>query len=331
MKTRKLGKEMEVSTIGLGCLPMTYSYGPAITHEQANNIISAAVDGGITLFDTAECFGSPADPYANEVMVGEALKAYRDRVRIATKFGVSYSDDGVLQPDSRPETIRASLEGSLKRLNTDHIDIYIQHRSDPNTSIEELAQTMAELIKEGKILGWGLSETDANTVRRAHLMCPLTTVQNAYSLLAHKSDMMLPMLERMRIGFMAFAPLASGFLTGAFGPGHQFALDDLRRTMPQFSDEGHKANEGLYELLCDIASDKAITPTQAALAWIINKSKVCVPIPSTTNTEHLTEIVAAAEVNLTQEEMNAIQLRLRNDYMVYGGMEVRERFDYGWK
>ena len=331
MKTRTLGRDLEVSAIGLGCMGMSHAYGPAMDESEACNLISAAVDAGVTFFDTAECYGTANNPHANEELVGKALAPYRDKVVIATKFGVSFGEGNTLIPDSRPEVIRASVEGSLKRLGVDCIDLYYQHRTDPNVSIEELCGCMQELIDEGKIRAWGMSEVDANTVRRAHLMCPLTAVQNRFSMMARKHEMLLPMLERMRIGFVAFSPLGNGWLTGAYKAGETYSADDYRSFMPQYTQEGFEANADLAELLADLASDKCATPAQIALAWVLASGKNIVPIPGTRKLERLQENLAAADINLSAEEMLAIKSRLRGDYMVFGGSEVRERMDYGWR
>ena len=242
---------MTVSDIGLGCMGLSHAYGAPTEQNEAIRLIQQAVDMGYTFFDTAEVYGTPDDPHQNEMLVGEALAAYRDKVVIATKFGIRFDMTSTqvnkpLVPDSRPEIIRASVDASLKRLKTDHIDLYYQHRVDPNIPIEEVAGVMSDLIKEGKITHWGLSEANEETIRRAHAVCPITAIQNRYSMMARWHETLFPVLEELNIGYVAFSPLANGFLSAKYDKNSKFeAKTDYRSAMPQFTAEGIDKNAGL--------------------------------------------------------------------------------------
>ena len=253
MQERILGKDLKVSAVGLGCMGFSHAYGMPTEKKEAVCRIQQAVEMGYTFFDTAEVYGTPEDPHQNEVLVGEALKNCRNKVVIATKFGIHFDRESSavnkpLVPDSRPEIIRASVEASLKRLNTEYIDLYYQHRIDPAVPIEDVAEVMAELIQEGKITHWGLSEAYEETIRRAHAVCPVTAVQNRYSMMYRDYETLFPVLEELNIGFVAFSPLANGFLTGKYDQNTQFEkTGDYRKVMPQFSEEGIRENEKLTE------------------------------------------------------------------------------------
>jgi aryl-alcohol dehydrogenase-like predicted oxidoreductase len=311
---------------------MSHGYGKPADKAEMRKLIAQAVDLGCTLFDTAETYGTPERPHDNEELVGEALAPYRDRVRISTKFGISFDwDDGRVNhavfADSRPKTIRASVEGSLRRLRTDHIDVYIQHRQDPDVPVEEVAGVMADLISEGKILGWGVSEVDAETVRRAHAACPLTVVQNRYSMMARWHEPLFDVCEELGIGFMAFSPLANGLLSGKIDTA-SFSHDgsDYRTMMPQFAEENRDHNKELIELVGGLAQRHDCTPAQVSLAWMICKRPFIVPIPGTRKASRLTENLGAADVILSPEEIAAIDAHL--DAMdigpVYGGTTVKK-------
>jgi aryl-alcohol dehydrogenase-like predicted oxidoreductase len=311
---------------------MTHAYGKPADKAEMRKLIAQAVDLGCTLFDTAETYGTPERPHDNEELVGEALAPYRDRVRITTKCGISFDwDDGrvnhALIADSRPETIRASVEGSLKRLRTDHIDVYIQHRQDPDVPVEEVAGVMADLISEGKILGWGVSEVDAETVRRAHAACPLTVVQNRYSMMARWHEPLFDVCEELGIGFMAFSPLANGLLSGKIDTA-SFSHDgsDYRTMMPQFAEENRDHNKELIELVGGLAQRHDCTPAQVSLAWMICKRPFIVPIPGTRKASRLAENLGAADVILSPEEIAAIDAQL--DAMdigpVFGGTALKK-------
>lgn len=262
MQYRTLGKDLKVSAIGLGCMGFSHAYGAATEKSEAVKCILQAVDMGYDFFDTAEVYGTPEDPHQNETMVGEALSGCRDRVKIATKFGIHFDMTSPqvnkpLIPDSRPQVIRLSVEDSLRRLKTDHIDLYYQHRGDPNVPVEEVAGVMSDLIKEGKIIHWGLSEADGETVRRANAVCPVTAVQNRYSMMARWHEKLFPVLEELGIGYVAFSPLANGFLSAKYDKASRFdKATDYRSSMPQFTEKGMEQNAGLLELLTKISAEK---------------------------------------------------------------------------
>ena len=305
MKKRKLGNShLEVSAIGLGCMGLSHGYGPATDRQSAIALIRAAVDRGVTLFDTAEVYG----PFLNEDVVGEALAPVRDQVVIATKFGFTFGDDGKQQIlNSRPAHIRWAVEGSLKRLRTDVIDLLYQHRVDPEVPIEDVAGTVKDLITEGKVTHFGLSEAGAQTIRRAHGVQPVTALQSEYSMWWREPEReILPTLEELGIGFVPFSPLGRGFLTGAIGADATFGKDDYRSQVPRFSPEALQANQTLVDLLGQIASNKGITPAQVALAWLLAQKPGIVPIPGTTKLHRLDENLAAAAVELSDGELRAI-------------------------
>lgn len=305
MKTRKLGNsQLEVSAIGLGCMGLSHGYGPATDKQTAISLIRAAVDRGVTLFDTAEVYG----PYLNEGVVGEALAPMRNRVLIATKFGFTFGDDGKQQIlNSRPDHIRWAVEGSLKRLRTDMIDLLYQHRVDPDVPIEEVAGTVKDLIAEGKVKHFGLSEAGVQTIRRAHAVQRVTALQSEYSLWWREPEQeILPTLEELGIGFVPFSPLGKGFLTGAIGADATFGSNDFRSIVPRFSPEALQANQALVDLLNQIANDKGVTPAQIALAWLLAQKPWIVPIPGTTKLHRLDENLSAAAIVLNDDDMRSL-------------------------
>jgi len=307
MNKRKLGKSnLEVSAIGLGCMGMSYAYGEIPGKKEMITLIQKAVEDGVTLFDTAEMYG----PFTNEELMGEALAPYRDKVVIATKFGIKMQDGKQVQ-DSRPEQIRKSVEGSLKRLHTDFIDLYYQHRVDIAVPIEEVAGAMKDLIREGKIKHWGLSEAGVKTIRRAHTVQPVTAVQSEYSLWWRRpEEELVPTLEELGTGFVTFSPLGKGFLTGSFNKDSKFGKSDFRNIVPRFTPEALEANQVVVELLKKVAEQKNATPGQIALAWLLAQKPWIVPIPGTTKLHRLEENIGAAKVTLTSKELSDIQLAL---------------------
>ncbi|MGP5568136.1 aldo/keto reductase [Pseudomonas helleri] len=311
MKKRTLGKgALEVSPLGLGCMGLSHGYGPATETKKAVSLIRAAVDRGVTFFDTAEVYG----PYLNEEVVGEALASVRDQVVIATKFGFTFGGDNKQQVlNSKPEHIRWAVEGSLKRLRTDVIDLLYQHRVDPDVPIEDVAGTVKDLIAEGKVKHFGLSEAGAQTIRRAHSVQPVTAVQSEYSLWWREpEEQIFPTLEELGIGFVPFSPLGKGFLTGAIKEGMTFGSDDFRSKVPRFSPEALLANQELVLLLAQITKDKGVTSAQIALAWLLAQKPWIVPIPGTTKLQRLEENLGAATVSLSDSELNTIVGALRN-------------------
>lgn len=309
MKQRALGTSgLQVSALGLGCMGLSHGYGPATDRAQAVSLIRAAVDRGVTLFDTAEIYG----PYLNEEVVGEALAPVRDRVVIATKFGFTFGVDNQQQIlDSRPERIRAAVEGSLKRLRTDVIDLLYQHRVDPNVPIEDVAGTVKDLIRSGKVKHFGLSEAGVQTIRRAHAVQPVTALQSEYSLWWREPEKeLLPTLDELGIGFVPFSPLGKGFLTGAIGPSASFGSDDFRSVVPRFSTEALQANQALVDVLGQIANDRAATPAQMALAWLLAQKPWLVPIPGTTKLHRLDENLGAADLELSAADLQRIAVAL---------------------
>jgi aryl-alcohol dehydrogenase-like predicted oxidoreductase len=305
MQKRYLGNSaLEVSALGLGCMGLSHGYGPATDTQQAIKLIHAAVERGVTFFDTAEVYG----PYLNEEVVGEALKPYRDRVVIATKFGFTFGDDNKQQIlNSRPEHIRAAVEGSLRRLKTDVIDLLYQHRVDPDVPIEEVAGTVKDLINEGKVKHFGLSEAGAKTIRRAHAVLPVTALQSEYSMWWREPEReILPLLQELGIGFVPFSPLGKGFLTGAIKSGATFGEDDFRSKVPRFAAEALAANEKLVVLVAQLAADKGVTSAQIALAWLLAQAPWIVPIPGTTKLHRLDENLGAADVALSAAELDKL-------------------------
>jgi aryl-alcohol dehydrogenase-like predicted oxidoreductase len=300
MKKRVLGKSgLEVSSIGLGCMGMSFAYGAPADKEEMISLIRTAVDKGITLFDTAEIYG----PYINEELVGEALEPYMSQVVISTKCGIKMAD-GKQVVDGKPEGILKSVEGSLKRLRIDCVDLYYLHRVDPSVSIEEVAGTMKELINQGKIRHWGLSEAGVKTIRRAHAVCPLTAVESEYSMWWRQpEEELFPVLEELGIGFMPFSPLGQGFLTGRFDRNTAFGEKDQRPNYPRFSQEAMAANQIIVDFVKDIAKEKNATPAQIALAWILAQKPWIIPIPGTRKIERLEENLGGANIMLTSEEL----------------------------
>lgn len=327
MKTVELGRSgLHVSAVGLGCMGMSHAYGAPADKREMTELIGDAVEMGYTLFDTAESYGNDADPHDNERLVGEALKPYRDKVVIATKFGLTIGDDRSLLVDSRPSSIRRAVEGSLKRLQTDHIDLYYQHRIDPKVEPETVAETMAELIKEGKILHWGISETTEEYLRHAHKVCPVAAVQNRYSMMARWHSQLFPTLEELGVGFVAFSPLANGILTDCYKPTDTFdPKTDYRAMMPQYTKEGFARNEQLLCLIRTLAETHHATPSQISLAWMMNKSVGIVPIPGTRRLSRLKENIGAAEISMTADEVRLIDSQLEQMPMseVFGGNKVK--------
>src|SRR5881409_2827920 len=310
MKKRKLGKSgLEVSALGLGCMGMSFSYGPPKDKQEMTSVLRAAAERGVTFFDTAEVYG----PFINEELVGEALAPFRKQVVIATKFGFDLTTDargmkGSPGLDSRPEHIKQVAEDSLKRLRTDVIDLFYQHRVDPNVPIEDVAGAVKELIQEGKVKHFGLSEAGAQTIRRAHAVQPLTALQSEYSLWWRKpEEEVLPTLEELGIGFVPFSPLGRGFLTGKMNENAVFDSTDLRNTLPRFTPEARKTNQALVGLLGQIANRKKATPAQIALAWLLARKPWIVPIPGTTKLARLEENIGAAAIRLAADDLREIE------------------------
>ena len=332
MKYRTLGKDLKVSAVGLGCMGMSHAYGPPADKKEMQELLAQAVDLGCTFFDTAEVYGTPEHPYDNEELLGRALGPYRDKVVIATKFGIRFDESSPavnkpLVPDSRPEVIRASVEGSLRRLGTDHIDLYYQHRVDPAIPIEEVAGVMSQLIQQGKITHWGLSEATEETIRRAHAVCPVTAIQNRYSMMARQYETLFPLLEELHIGFVAFSPIANGFLSGRYGKDAVFeAKTDYRSMMPQFQPANVEQNQPLLALLRETAQRKAATPAQISLAWMLCKKPYLVPIPGTRKPDRLAENLGAAQVLLSAQEVEALDRALDQAGMsdVFGGTPMAQ-------
>jgi len=308
MQKRKLGKSnLEVSAIGLGCMGMSFSYGPPKDKKEMTDLLHTAVDRGITFFDTAEVYG----PFLNEELLGEALTPYRGKVAIATKFGFDLSGNdnrpGAAGLNSRPEHIKQAVEGSLKRLKVDAIDLLYQHRVDPNVPIEDVAGTVKELIQAGKVKHFGLSEAGVKTIRRAHAVQPLTALQSEYSLWWRKPEQeVIPTLEELGIGFVPYSPLGKGFLTGKIDENAKFDSSDFRSTLPRFTPEALKANQALIKLLGSIAEGKRATPAQIALAWLLAQKPWIVPIPGTTKLNRLEENIGTVSIQLTPEDLRDI-------------------------
>lgn len=333
MKTRILGKDLEVSAVGLGCMGMSHAYGPASDKKEMTELLSKAVDKGYTFFDTAEVYGTPENPHDNEELLGGALKPYRNRIVLASKCGIRFNEDSTevnkpLIPDGRPETIKKSVEGSLKRLQTDHLDLYYIHRIDRNVPIEETAGAMKELIGAGKITHWGISEADEATLRKAHAVCPVTAVQNRYSMMYRDYEALFPVLEELQIGFVAFSPLANGFLSAKYNKDSKFdAGTDYRGVMPQFSPEGMDKNKEMIEYLTEMADRKNATPAQISLAWMLAKKPWIVPIPGTRKYGRLIENAQAADVELTEQEVQDLNRMLDTVPMsdVFGGSRISDK------
>jgi aryl-alcohol dehydrogenase-like predicted oxidoreductase len=306
MQKRKLGKSLlEVSELGLGCMGLSFGYGPVVEKQQGIALIRAAVEHGITFFDTAEVYG----PFTNEELVGEALAPFRDKVAIATKFGFKLDPSTGKQSglDSRPEHIKEMVDASLKRLRTDVIDLLYQHRVDPNVPIEDVAGAVKDLIQEGKVKHFGLSEAGVQTIRRANKVQPVTALQSEYSLFWREPEAeVIPTLEELGIGFVPFSPLGKGFLTGKISEGTKFEQGDFRNIVPRFTPENRKANQVLVDLLGKFAQQKKATPAQVALAWLLAQKPWIVPIPGTTKLHRLEENVGSTTVDLTPEDLRQI-------------------------
>lgn len=306
MQKRTLGSSnLEVSAIGLGCMGLSFGYGPAVDQQAGIALIRSAVERGVTFFDTAEVYG----PFTNEALVGEALAPFRGQVAIATKFGFKFDPETGQQAglDSRPERIKQVAEASLKRLKVDAIDLFYQHRVDPDVPIEEVAGAVKDLIREGKVKHFGLSEAGAQTIRRAHAVQPVTALQSEYSLWWREPEAeILPTLEELGIGFVPFSPLGKGFLTGQMDENTQFDSSDFRNIVPRFTPEARKANQAFVDLLGQIATNKQATPAQIALAWLLAQKPWIVPIPGTTKQHRLEENIGAARVELTPADLRAI-------------------------
>lgn len=309
MVKRILGNNgLEVSALGLGCMGLSFGYGKATEKNEAIALIRAAFEKGVTFFDTAECYG----PFINEEIVGEALEPFRKEVVIATKFGFQ-GGDSTKGLDSSPARIRGVVEASLKRLRTDSIDLLYQHRVDPNVPIEEVAGTVKELIQQGKVKHFGLSEAGAETIRRAHIIQPVAALQSEYSLFYREPEKeIIPVLEELGIGFVPFSPLGKGFLTGAINEDTKFESSDFRNIVPRFSEENRKANQTLVELVKSIAAQKNAAPSQIALAWLLSQKPWIVPIPGTTKLHRLEENIGGAVIHLSKDELDNIDAALKN-------------------
>jgi aryl-alcohol dehydrogenase-like predicted oxidoreductase len=305
LKRRALGQDLEVSAVGLGCMGFSQSFPPFPAREDSIAVIRGAVDRGVTFFDTAQVYG----PFDNEEIVGEALEPLRDQVVIATKFGFELSTGASRGTDSRPETIRSSVDDSLQRLRTDRIDLLYQHRVDPNVPVEDVAGTVKELIEQGKVRHFGLSEAGVQTIRRAHAVQPVTALQSEFSLWWREpEEAIIPTLEELGIGFVPFSPLGKGFLTGAIDENTQFESGDFRNTVPRFTDsDARRANLAIVELVRTIAERKGVTPAQVALAWVLAQKPWMVPIPGTTKLHRLEENIAAGDLELTEDDLREIE------------------------
>jgi len=305
MQKRKLGKSaLEVSSIGLGCMGLSSGYGPAVDKQAGISLIRGAVERGVTFFDTAEVYG----PFTNEELVGEALAPFRSQVVIATKFGFRIADGKSVGLDSRPAHIKEVAEASLKRLKTDVIDLFYQHRVDPEVPIEEVAGAVKDLIREGKVKHFGLSEAGVGTIRRAHAVQPVAALQNEYSLWWREPEAeVIPALEELGIGFVPFSPLGKGFLTGAINAETKFDKDDFRNIVPRFSEENRKANQALVDLIGKFAAEKKATPAQVALAWLLDQKPWIVPIPGTTKMHRLEENLGASSVELSPQDLKELE------------------------
>ena len=316
MKTRTLGKSLEVSAVGLGCMGLSQSYPPFPDRNDSIDFLRKAAEAGQTFFDTSELYGI----YENEKLVGEALEPFRDQVKIATKFGWNIKFGKCFGLDSRPKTIRRAVEGSLKRLRTDHIDLYYQHRVDPKVPIEEVAETAKELAQEGKILHWGLSEAGAETIRRAHKVFPVTALESEYSMWYRQpEEEIIPLLEELGIGLVPFSPLGKGFLTGTVNKNASFAKNDIRHSIPRFNDrENLSKNLALADAIRDFAAERMLTPAQVALAWLLSRKPWIVPIPGTKTIGRLRENMSAADVELSDTDLMKLD-RILESISIHGG------------
>lgn len=323
MNYRNIGS-LKVSSVGMGCMGLSHASGAPLEMKQAIGVIADAYDMGYNFFDTAECYTGVYEDGSisyNEELVGAALKKVRSKVVIATKFGVKHAPDRSLIMDSRPETIRTSVEGSLKRLDTDYIDLYYQHRIDPNVEPEEVAEVMAKLIKEGKIREWGISEANEDYLRRANAVCRVSAVQNRYSMMARWHESLFPCLEELQIALVAFSPMANGFLTNCYDQNTKFeGSADYRADMPQYIKEGVERAEALRNMLSDLAERKNAAPAQISLAWMLCKKPWIIPIPGSRKPERLKENLASADIKLTDSEISMIdELLDHSDFLVFGG------------
>ena len=334
MEYRTLGLSgLRVSAVGLGCMGMRHAYGAPADKREMMELLADAVEMGYTFFDTAEAYGTADRPHDNEELLGEALRPFRDRVVIATKFGISFdrpeaSGTHAVIPDSRPAAIRRSLEGSLRRLHTDRIDLYYQHRIDPAIEPEAVAEVMADLIREGKILHWGISETTEEYLRRAHRVCPVTAIQNRYSMMVRRHETLFPVLEELGVGFVAFSPLANGLLSNRYTAETTFdPTTDYRASMPQYRRESFVKNRPLFALLERLADEHRATASQISLAWMMNKRSWIVPIPGTRCLCRLKENIGATDIRLSAKEVRAIDAELDTIEMseVFGGSPIIEK------
>lgn len=305
MKKRTLWKDLEISAIGLGCMGLSFSYAPFPSDGEAIALLQKAVEEGVSFFDTAEVYG----PFTNEVLLGKALKPFRHKVQIATKFGFDIVDGKMIGVNSRPETIRKAVEGSLKRLSIDCIDLLYQHRVDPNVPIEDVAGTVSDLIKEGKAKYFGLSEAGANTIRKAHAVQPVTALQSEYSLWTRQHELeIIPTIEELGIGFVPFSPLGKGFLTGTIDEKREFAASDIRSIIPRFTEEARMANKALVDVIAEYAQKYNATNAQIALAWVMAQKPWIVPIPGTTKIHRLIENNGAENLQLSSEDLRQLTL-----------------------
>lgn len=303
MKKRILGKDLEVSSIGLGCMGLSFSYAPFPSDGEAIALLQKAVEEGVSFFDTAEVYG----PFTNEILLGKALKPFRHKVQIATKFGFDIVNGKMIGVNSRPETIRKAVEGSLKRLDIECIDLLYQHRVDPNVPIEDVAGTVSELIKEGKAKHFGLSEAGANTIKKAHAVQPVTALQSEYSLWTRQHELeIIPTIEELGIGFVPFSPLGKGFLTGTIDEKREFATTDIRSIIPRFTEEARVANKALVDVIAEYAQKYNATNAQIALAWVLAQKPWIVPIPGTTKIHRLIENNCAENLQLSSEDLRQL-------------------------
>ena len=332
MEYRILGLSgLRVSAVGLGCMGMSHAYGAPADKREMTDLLADAVEMGYTFFDTAEVYGTADCPHHNEELLGEALRPYRNRIVLATKFGLTFdapesAGPHALIPDARPEAIRRAVEGSLRRLRTDHIDLYYQHRIDPSIEPETVAEVMAELIREGKILHWGISETTEEYLRRAHRICPVTAIQNRFSMMARWHEPLLSVCQELGIGFVAHSPLANGLLTNRYTADSAFdPATDYRASMPQYRAESFEKNRTLFSFLERLAEEHRATASQISLAWMMNKRPPVIPIPGTRHLFRLKENIGAADIHLTEEEVKAIDTALDTMQMseVFGGSPIK--------
>ena len=334
MEYRILGLSgLRVSAVGLGCMGMSHAYGAPADKREMTDLLADAVEMGYTFFDTAEVYGTADRPHHNEELLGEALRPYRNRIVLATKFGLTFdtpeaAGPHALIPDARPESIRRAVEGSLRRLRTDHIDLYYQHRIDPSVEPETVAEVMSDLIREGKILHWGISETTEEYLRRAHRICPVTAIQNRFSMMARWHEPLLSVCQELGIGFVAHSPLANGLLTNRYTADSAFdPATDYRASMPQYRAESFEKNRTLFSLLERLAEEHRATASQISLAWMMNKRPPVVPIPGTRHLFRLKENIGAADIHLTEEEVKAIDTALDTMQMseVFGGSPIKQQ------